>query len=123
MRHVCSIGVAAPGFAANHIAELAGHIARGPSYPERIIIARLIALEFELSKFDAKVDAGEELSGHVSRARLAAENCLRLDRATPAVTPSVGISADQPLDDRRYATKLGTNLSEGFISAVERDSR
>lgn len=75
---------------------LAAHLGREPSYPERIIIARIVAIEWELRRLDAKIDAGEELSGHALRARLAAENRLRLDlqalgmKAAPAAAPTLG---------------------------------
>jgi len=59
--------------------ELVRHLGHEPSYPEWLIIGRIIAIEFELQKFDAKMLAGEELSGHLLRGRLAAETRLRLD--------------------------------------------
>jgi hypothetical protein len=66
-------------FAADRRAELARHLGRAPSYAERILIDRIIANEWDLRRLDAKLDAGEELSGHALRARLAMENRLRLD--------------------------------------------
>src|SRR5689334_22431279 len=65
-------------FASNRRRELIRHLGREPSYPERLIIERIAAVEWELRRLDAKVDMGEELSGHALRARLAAENRLRL---------------------------------------------
>ena len=53
--------------------ELVRRLGHEPSYPEWLIIGRIIAIEFELQKFDAKMLAGEELSGHLLRGRLAAE--------------------------------------------------
>lgn len=66
-------------FARKRIAALVNHLGREPSYPECILLNRIVALEWELQKQDAKMDAGEELSGHAMRARHAAENRLRLD--------------------------------------------
>jgi hypothetical protein len=82
-------------FSANRTAELIRHLSRAPSYPERIIISRVIAVEWDLRRLDAKLDAGDELSGHDMRARLAAENRLRLDlqalglKPTAPATPSL----------------------------------
>jgi hypothetical protein len=76
-------------------AALAAHLGREPSYAERILIGRVVALEWELARQDAKMDEGEELSGHAMRARNAAENRLRLDlvalglRAAPAPRQTV----------------------------------
>jgi hypothetical protein len=78
-------------FARNREAALLRHLGREPSYPEKIIISRIIRVEWELVKTDAKLDAGKELSGHDIRGRLAAENRLRLDLVAlglqPATTP------------------------------------
>jgi hypothetical protein len=69
---------------------LAAHLGREPSYAERILIGRIVALEWELAKQDAALDEDAELSGHAMRARNASENRLRLDlvalglRAAPA---------------------------------------
>ena len=56
---------------------------------ERILIERIVALQWELAKLDARVEdegiAG--LSGHALRARLAAENRLRLDLQTLGLRP------------------------------------
>jgi hypothetical protein len=60
-------------------AELARHLGRSLSYPEKILITRIISIEWELLRTDAKLDAGITLSGHDIRGRLAAENRLRLD--------------------------------------------
>jgi hypothetical protein len=49
------------------------NLGRDPSYTEWLTIGRIIALDFELQKYDAAMLAGEELSGHMLRARLAAE--------------------------------------------------
>jgi hypothetical protein len=58
-------------------AQILDHLGRDPT--EWLLVGRVIAIEFELQKYDAKMIAGEELSGHLLRARLAAENRLRLD--------------------------------------------
>jgi hypothetical protein len=60
-------------------AELARHLGRPLSYPEKILVTRIVAIEWELLKTDAKLDEGKELSGHDIRGRLAAETRLRLD--------------------------------------------
>jgi hypothetical protein len=75
-------------FTANRTAELIRHLGREPSYPERIIIARVVAIEFDLRRYDAALDRGEELSGHALRARLAAETRLRLDLAALGTQPA-----------------------------------
>lgn len=67
---------------------LAAHLGRPPSYPEQIIISRLIALEWWLRRLDARIDDGEELSGHAIRGRLAAENRLRLDLQALGLAPA-----------------------------------
>jgi hypothetical protein len=51
-------------------------------------IARAVAVEWDLRRTDAKLDAGEEPSGHMLRARLAAENRLRLDLAALGLKPT-----------------------------------
>jgi hypothetical protein len=81
-------------FARNREAELLRHLGRDPSYPERIIISRVIRVEWELLRTDAKLDAGKELSGHDIRGRLAAENRLRLDLQALGLRPA----AERPLD-------------------------
>jgi hypothetical protein len=79
-------------FERNRIGELVRHLGRPATFPERIIINRIVAIEYELLRTDAKLDRGEELSGHDIRGRLAAENRLRLDlvalglEARPVVT-------------------------------------
>jgi hypothetical protein len=66
-------------FCANRRAELMRHLGHRASYPERLIIERICSIEFWLRGLDARIDRGDELSGHVIRGRLAAENRLRLD--------------------------------------------
>ncbi len=66
-------------FTANRIAALTRHLGREPSYAEQILICRIVQLEWQLRRQDAQIDEGRELSGHAMRARLAAENRLRLD--------------------------------------------
>jgi hypothetical protein len=68
-------------------AELIGHLGRPPSYPEQLIIDRIVNLEWWLRRLDARLDAGEDLSGHSIRGRLAAETRLRLDLA--ALKPTI----------------------------------
>jgi hypothetical protein len=68
-------------FARDRWRGLVAHLGREPSYPEQIVISRVIALEWDLRRLDARLDAGDELSGHAARFRLAAENRLRLDLA------------------------------------------
>jgi hypothetical protein len=75
-------------FTADRTVELVRHLGRAPSYPERLIISRVISLEYELRRLDSRIDNGEELSGHALRARLAAENRLRLDLAALGLKPS-----------------------------------
>jgi hypothetical protein len=75
-------------FSADRTAELIRHLGREPSYVERILISRIIAVEFDLRRIDAKLDAGDELSGHDMRARLAAENRLRLDLQALGMKPT-----------------------------------
>ncbi len=74
-------------FAQDRTRAMIAHLGREPSYPERIVISRVIAVEWELRRLDAKMDAGEELSGHAMRARLAAENRLRLDLQALGLQP------------------------------------
>jgi hypothetical protein len=59
--------------------ELFAHCGGQPSYAERILIGRIVRNEWDLIRQDARLDAGDELSGHASRARFAMENRLRLD--------------------------------------------
>ena len=66
-------------FAANRTAELVRHLGHMPSYPERIIIFESDCGRVGPRRLDAKLDAGNELSGHDIRGRQAAENRLRLD--------------------------------------------
>jgi hypothetical protein len=75
-------------FISDRTGELLRHLGRAPSYPERLIIGRVIAIEWELRKLDARIDSGDELSGHALRARLAAENRLRLDLAALGLRPT-----------------------------------
>jgi len=67
--------------------ELTRHLDREPSYAERILIARLVSNEWDLRRLDARLDAGEELSGHAARLRLALENRLRLDLQAIGLAP------------------------------------
>jgi hypothetical protein len=86
-------------FTADRTADLRRFLGREPSYAEKIIISRICAIEFELRKYDSKLDAGEELSGHALRARLAAETRLRLDLA--ALSPAVVAPAGRTMADAR----------------------
>jgi hypothetical protein len=74
-------------FTASRSRELLKHLGREPSFPERIIISRIVAIEYELKKYDDALDRGAELSGHLLRARLAAENRLRLDLVALGLQP------------------------------------
>jgi hypothetical protein len=95
-------------FISDRTAELIRHLARAPSYPERLIIARIISLEWELRRLDARIDDGEVLSGHALRARLAAENRLRLDLAALGLKPA--------------APRVPT-LAEHIAAIAEREAR
>jgi hypothetical protein len=86
-------------FGVDRTAELVGHLGRAPSYPEQLIIDRIINLEWWLRRLDARLDAGEELSGHAIRARLAAETRLRLDLA--ALSPAIVAPAGRTMADAR----------------------
>lgn len=58
--------------------QLVAHCGGAPSYPQRVLISRIIRNEWDLMRLDQRMDH-EELSGHAMRARLAMENRLRLD--------------------------------------------
>jgi hypothetical protein len=94
-------------FSMDRTAELIGHLGRAPSYPEQLIIDRIVNLEWWLRRLDARLDAGEDLSGHSIRGRLAAETRLRLDLATlkPAAAKPIGRTMD---DLRREAQQRAT---------------
>jgi hypothetical protein len=68
--------------------QLIRHLDREPSYPERILISRIVAVEWDLRRIDARLDAGQEISGHAMRARLAGETRLRLDLRELGLAPS-----------------------------------
>ena|SRR5690242_2109734 len=74
-------------FTTDRTRQLLHHLGRPPSYPENIIIARVISLEWWLRRLDARIDADEELSGHAIRGRLAAETRLKLDLAMLGIRP------------------------------------
>jgi len=79
-------------------------LGREPSSPERILISRIIMVEWELRRLDARMDAGDELSGHAMRARLAAENRLRLDLRELGLRPGAATEprlADLLAEDTR----------------------
>lgn len=80
-------------FARERRAGIIAHLGRPLSYPEEILIARVVALEWDLRRQDARLDAGEDLSPHALRARLAAENRLRLDLVAIGLRPG----AERPL--------------------------
>jgi len=75
-------------FERNRLGELLRHLGRDPSYPEKIILARIVAIEWELRRTDAILDAGAEPSGHMLRGRLAAETRLRLDLKAIGMQPA-----------------------------------
>ena len=67
--------------------EIVRHLGREPSFPERLLINRVISLEWWLLKADHQIDSGRELSAHDVRGRLAAETRLRLDLSALGLTP------------------------------------
>jgi hypothetical protein len=75
-------------FERDRTAQLIHHLGRQPTYPERILISRIVAVEWDLIRIDARLDHGEELSGHAMRARLAGENRLRLDLRELGLAPN-----------------------------------
>jgi hypothetical protein len=81
-------------FERNRLGELVRHLGRPATFPERIIINRIVAIEWELLRTDAKLDAGHELSGHDIRGRLAAENRLRLDLVALGLQPAKPVQMD-----------------------------
>jgi hypothetical protein len=83
-----------PRFVRDRTAALIRHLGRVPSYPERIIIARIVAIEWDLRRTDAKLDEGKELSGHDIRGRLAAETRLRLDLVALGLHPGAAEPGD-----------------------------
>jgi hypothetical protein len=86
-------------FTRHRVHELIEHLGRAPSYTERILLARIVANEWDLRRLDARLDDGEELSANAARLRLALENRLRLDLR------EIGFSPPKPpvptLDDIR----------------------
>jgi hypothetical protein len=75
-------------FEHDRTSQLIHHLGRSPTYPERILISRIVAVEWDLKRIDARLDHGEELSGHAMRARLAGENRLRLDLRELGLAPN-----------------------------------
>src|ERR1700746_2153428 len=69
--------------------ELIRHLGREPSITEKILITRIVSVEYELLRIDAKLDAGITLSGNDIRGRLAAETRLRLDLQALGMMPGV----------------------------------
>jgi hypothetical protein len=90
-------------FTRNREAELMRSLGREPSYPKRILISRIIAVEWDLRRIDARMDAGDELSGHAMRAKLAAENRLRLDLRELGLRPTLANEAAGTAFDRHIA--------------------
>ena len=74
-------------FIADRTRQLLGHLNREPSFPERLVVDRVISLEWWLRRLDARIDAGDELSGHAIRGRLAAETRLKLDLMSLGLRP------------------------------------
>jgi hypothetical protein len=70
--------------------ELVRHLGRDPSFPEKLLISRIISVEWWLLKTDDRIDRGLELSGHDIRGRLAAETRLRLDLVAFGLEPLHG---------------------------------
>src|SRR5262249_39783299 len=87
-------------FAADRTRQIVEHLNREPSYPEKLIIDRVVSLEWWLRRPDGRIDAGEELSGHAIRGRLAGETRLRLDLAALGLRP-------QPKPEPRLADWVG----------------
>jgi hypothetical protein len=83
-------------FARERMKALAAHLGRQPTYTEHIIIQRIISIERDLRRQDAKLERGEELSAHALHARLAAENRLRLDLRYLDRVPRVSCLGDLP---------------------------
>jgi hypothetical protein len=75
-------------FARNREAELLRSLGRELSYPEKILISRIVACEWDLRRIDAQLDRGEELSAHMARHRYAIENRLRLDLRELGLQPA-----------------------------------
>jgi hypothetical protein len=67
--------------------ELISHLGRDPTFPEKLLVNRIISLEWWLCRLDSRIDAGEELSGHAIRGRLAGEQRLRLDLQALGIGP------------------------------------
>jgi hypothetical protein len=63
--------------------ELAIHIGHPPSATERVLLERIVRLQWMLLRMDQRIEEEGlgELSGHAQRAMLAAENRLRCDIA------------------------------------------
>jgi hypothetical protein len=67
--------------------QLLRHLGREPSYPEKILISRIVAVEWDLVRIDRRLDLGEEVSPYAMRNRLAGENRLRLDLQALGLKP------------------------------------
>jgi hypothetical protein len=63
------------------------HIGSTPSRPQLALIHRIVRLEWDLLRLDARMDDGE-LSPHALHTRLAAENRLRLDLKALGLEPT-----------------------------------
>lgn len=57
-------------FVYDRMCELIAHLGRDPSYPERILIGRIAANEWDLRKLDARLDDGEEMCATTRSAAL-----------------------------------------------------
>lgn len=90
---------------------LVDHLGRDPSFPERILIGRIVALEWNLLRQDAKVDAGEDLSPHALRARMAAENRLRLDLTALGLRPGKAAPRGRTMADILAAARTGKEVA------------
>jgi hypothetical protein len=90
-------------FLRDRTSELTAGLGGAPSYRQRILIGRIVANEWEARRLDAKLDAGEELSGHALRARLAMETRLRLDLRDLTSMPAA--SRVPTLDDHLAALR------------------
>jgi hypothetical protein len=128
-------------FRTDRLRQIGEHLGRPLTYPEQLLCDRVVSLEWWLRRLDARIGAGEELSGHAIRGRMAAEQRLRLDMqaigldkpqerakptkpraqtkaAKPAPPPFDGLFADLARmsdadDERRLVAELQRREREG----------
>jgi hypothetical protein len=80
-------------FALDRRRGLIAHLGREPTYPERLLIGRTIALEWLLMRLDARIENGQALTESTFRSRVAAERRLRLDLTALGASPRIGAVA------------------------------